>query len=151
LGSYGEQGQHWDVISFNFGHWDDGNDKATYQADLEYIVEQLEKTGARLIWVTTCPVPNGNPPVGELMGDGRAPGRKVGVMEKYLNPWAEEVIARHPQITVCDQWQFVKDREGDIYRDWWKGDDIHFEGEPAHALGRFLAEHVEDVMSGSVR
>ncbi|GAF93872.1 unnamed protein product, partial [marine sediment metagenome] len=103
--------------------------------------QQLKKTGAKLIWVTTCPVPNGYEPAGDLNGS-KAPGRTAGVMKKYLNPWAAEVIAKHPEITVVDQWQFVKDHENDIYKDWWNTKDVHFKGEPAAALGRLLGQHV---------
>ena len=55
-------GRHWGVISFNHGHWDSKNDKASYQENLEKIITELKKTQAKLIWVTTCPVPNGFPP-----------------------------------------------------------------------------------------
>lgn len=145
LGAHEEQGRHWDVVSFNFGHWDAGNTKETYQANLEAVVRQLRKTGAKLIWVTTCPVPNGFPPAGDLTKEGRAPRRTSGVMEKFLNPWALDVMKRHPEITICDQWQFVKGHENDVYKDWWAAKNVHFGGQTADALGRFLAEHVEKV------
>ena len=142
LGGFKQSSRHWDVISFNFGHWDAGNDKTTYQYNLEAVIKELKKTGAELIWATTCPVPRGFPPAGELTQQGKAPRRTSGVMEKYLNPWALEVIGRHPKISVCDQWQFVKDHEGDIYKEWWAGKNVHFGGAAADALGRFLADHV---------
>ena len=146
LGAHGEKGRHWDVISFNHGHWDSSSTKASYQGNLEAIIEELKKTRAKLVWVTTCPVPGGNDPVGEVGEDGRAPGRKAGVMEKYLNPWALEVIQRHPEISVCDQWQFVKEGENGLFKDWWEQDDVHFGGEQARALGEFLARHIERVI-----
>ena len=59
--------------------------------------------------------------------------------------WALEVIKRHPQITVCDQWQFVKDRQDELYKKWWAGKNVHFGGEQASALGRMLADHVRRV------
>lgn len=142
LGGYREDGRHWDVISFNFGHWDAGNTKASYQANLEKIIAQLKDTGARLIWVTTCPVPDGYEPAGPLDKDGKAPGRTAGVMKKYLNPWALEVVRRHPDISICDQWQFCRDHRDGAFKEWWAGRNVHFKGKPADALGRFLAEHV---------
>ena len=146
MGAFDQPGRHWDVISFNFGHWDAGSDKATYQSNLEAVIAQLKKSGARLIWITTCPVPRGTPVAEGLDEDGRASGRKTGVMEKYLNPWALEVMQRHPEITICDQWQFVKDHEKDLYETWWKGDNVHFSGKMADALGIFLGEQVAKVM-----
>lgn len=142
LGAYQAKGRNWDVISFNFGHWDAGNDKATYQSNLEAVIKELIKTKAKLIWVTTCPVPKGFPSAGALTEDGRAPRRTSGVMKKYLNPWALEVVQRYPQISICDQWQFAKDREADLYRNWWAGKNVHFAGEAAKALGNILADHV---------
>ena len=64
-------------------------------------------------------------------------------MQKYLNPWAAEVMARHPEISICDQWKFVKDNQGGLFTDWWAGKNVHFGGETADALGKFLGEHLE--------
>lgn len=141
LGAHETKGRHWDVISFNFGHWDAGNSKDVYQKNLEAVIAELKKTGAALIWVTTCPVPDGCGEAGDLKPDGRAPGRKAGVMAKYLNPWAAAVMKRHPEIATCDQWQYVKDNPGGPYTEWWKGANVHFGAEPAAALGRLLAKH----------
>jgi hypothetical protein len=55
-------------------------------------------------------------------------------------------MKRHPQISICDQWQYCEDSENGIYKDWWTGKNVHFKGEPADKLGRFLAEHVLKVM-----
>jgi len=145
LGAYNQPNRDWDVISFNHGHWDSGNDKASYQENLEKIIAELKKTKAKLIWVTTCPVPNGYPPAGGLSKEARAPGRTSGVMKKYLNPWALEVMKSHPEISICDQWQFVKENGDGLYKDFWVGKNVHFGGEPANKLGEFLGKHVLDV------
>ena len=71
----------WDVIHFNWGlhdlkHWKDGrmdpagpqvNDLAAYEKNLREIVAQLKKTGAKLIFATTTPVPEGSS--GRVTGD----------------------------------------------------------------------------------
>ena len=106
------------------------------------MIKQLLPTGAKLIWVTTCPVPNGFEKAGPLSPDGKTPGRTSDMMEKYLNPWAAEVVARYPQISVCDQWQLVKDGADGLYREWWPGTDVHFSGERTAALGRLPADSV---------
>src|ERR1041384_4295730 len=64
--------QPWDVIHFNFGLHDikimeDGEHQVflqDYENNLRTILERLKKTGARLIWATTTPVPDAkvNPP-----------------------------------------------------------------------------------------
>jgi hypothetical protein len=59
--------KHWDVIHFNFGLHDlkrmsDGKQQVSpeaYERYLRLIVERLKKTGAKLIWATTTPVPEG--------------------------------------------------------------------------------------------
>ena len=146
LGAYDQPGRHWDVISFNHGHWDAKNDKETYQANLAKVITQLKKTGAKLIWVTTCPVPNGYPEASDLDASGKAPGRTAGVMKKSLNPRALEVVKRHPEISICDQWQFTKDNKTKLYKDWWDSKNVHFKGVQADSLGEFLGKHVENKM-----
>ena len=74
----------WDVIHFNFGLHDlkyldaagkyvppdQGKQVATladYEAHLRTIVARLQKTGARLVWASTTPVPDGS--LGRVQGD----------------------------------------------------------------------------------
>lgn len=71
----------WDVIHFNWGlhdlkHWKDGkldpggpqvNPVEQYEKNLHEIVERLKKTGAKLIFATTTPVPEGT--VGRVAKD----------------------------------------------------------------------------------
>src|SRR3954451_20838131 len=62
----------WDVIHFNWGLHDlkvtpDGGRQVpleTYETNLAALVARLQKTGARLIWANTTPVPDApqNPP-----------------------------------------------------------------------------------------
>ncbi|MHB1078490.1 MAG: SGNH/GDSL hydrolase family protein [Prosthecobacter sp.] len=71
----------WDVIHFNWGIHDlkympDGKrqvEPADYEANLRSLVAALKKTGAKLIWATTTPIPEGelNPP------------RKFGQVKEY--------------------------------------------------------------------
>jgi acyl-CoA thioesterase-1 len=57
----------WDVIHFNFGlhdlkRLDDGKHQIpldSYERYLRLIVQRLKRTGARLIWASTTPVPEG--------------------------------------------------------------------------------------------
>ena len=82
----------WDVIHFNWGIHDlkympDGKrqvEPADYEANLRSLVATLKKTGARLIWATTTPIPEGelNPP------------RKFGQVKEY-NDIAARVMAEN--------------------------------------------------------
>lgn len=89
----------WDVIHFNWGLHDlkyaddrgnlvpveQGTQQvpiAQYEKNLEELVARLQKTGAKLIWASTTPVPQG--------AQGRVPGDEV----KY-NAAAKRVMDRH--------------------------------------------------------
>lgn len=156
LGAYDQPGLDWDVISFNFGHWDSQNTKQQYQSDLEKVIAELNKTKAKLIFVTTTPIPGGYPEPAEIGDDGRASGRAQKTMEKFINPWALEVMARHPEIKICDQHSLIKSEK--FYATWMakagfidkaiRNDygDLHIGGLLAEPAGRQLARRVLDVL-----
>ena len=48
----------WDVVHFNFGIHDRATPPKDYAARLEQIAERLQKTGAKVIWATTTPIPD---------------------------------------------------------------------------------------------
>lgn len=48
----------WDLIHFNFGIHDKNTPIADYTQRLEQLIERMKKTGAKLIWATTTPVPD---------------------------------------------------------------------------------------------
>ena len=47
----------WDVVHFNFGIHDHATPLADYEDRLEKIVARLQKTGAKLVWASTTPIP----------------------------------------------------------------------------------------------
>jgi lysophospholipase L1-like esterase len=52
---------HWDVIHFNFGIHDRATPVADYTLRLEQLVERMQKTGAKLVWASTTPIPDDPP------------------------------------------------------------------------------------------
>jgi hypothetical protein len=156
LGAYDQPGLGWDAISFNFGHWDSGNTKEKYQSDLETVIAALKKTKAKLIFVTTTPIPRGYPAPGELSKDGNAPGRAQETMQRFINPWALDVMARHPDIEICDQHAMISNEK--FYETWMEKagfhnkdennpyGDLHIGGILAEPAGRQLARKVLDVL-----
>lgn len=48
----------WDVIHFNFGIHDRNTPLAEYSQRLEQLVERMQKTGAKLVWASTTPIPD---------------------------------------------------------------------------------------------
>ena len=156
LGAYDQPGLGWDVISFNFGQWDSANTKSKYQADMEKVISELKKTKAKLIFVTTTPIPGGYPEPGELGPDEKATGRVQKTMERFINPWALEVIRRHPKIEICDQHALILNEQ--FYSVWLnkagfieRGEnnpfgDLHIGGLLGEPVGRQLARKVLDIL-----
>jgi acyl-CoA thioesterase-1 len=48
----------WDLIHFNFGIHDRNTPIADYTQRLEQLVDRMKKTGAKLIWASTTPIPD---------------------------------------------------------------------------------------------
>ena len=156
LGAYDEPGLQWDVISFNFGHWDSKNTQEEYQAGLEAVISELKKTKAKLVFVTTTPIPRGYPGPEDLQRDGRAPGRVQQTMSRFINPWALEVMDKYPEIGICDQHALLTHEQ--FYATWMQAagtvgkskknsyGDLHIGGILAEPAGRMLARRVLDIL-----
>ena len=82
----------WDAIHFNFGIHDRKTDAAVYAANLEQIVTELEKTGAKLIWARSTPV----------LTPTNAEGYTPEICAQ-LNQTADGVMQRHhiPEDDLC--------------------------------------------------
>lgn len=126
----------WDVIHFNWGLHDlkylgpQGQNLADpmakdshqqvpldeYEANLRKLVARLKKTGARLIWRSTTPVPEG------------ARGRVAGDSVKY-NAVAKKIMDEHG-IAIDDQYSFAMQRLDRIQRKA----DVHFTPEGSKTL-----------------
>jgi len=147
----GKNGQ-WDLIHFNWGLWDlcyrnpksknQGNrDKVNgtlthtpevYAANLEIIVQSLEKTGATLIFATTTPVP-----AGEL-------GRKVGDDQIY-NRAALAVMKKHGVLTN----DLHAVMEGRMEKFGKKAGDVHFTAEGSELLAKKVATAISVALASA--
>ena len=131
----------WDVIHFNWGlhdlkyisakggltDVDKGKQQVPigqYEANLEKLVLRLKKTGAKLIWASTTPVPEG--------AKGRVPGDEV----KY-NAVAKKVMERHG-VALNDLYAFAKPRLKDIQLPA----NVHFKPEGSKALAEQVAKNI---------
>ncbi|OPZ22109.1 MAG: GDSL-like Lipase/Acylhydrolase [candidate division BRC1 bacterium ADurb.BinA364] len=140
----------WDVIHFNWGLHDlkflDAQGKLAspesgtkvasleqYRANLEQIVERLEKTGAKLIWASTTPVPEG--------AEGRIPGD-----EANYNAVAKEVMDAHG-VAIDDLWAFASPRLKEIQREA----NVHFTEEGSQALAEQVAGSILRVLGNSAQ
>ena len=128
----------WDVIHFNFGLHDlkylgpkgqnladpkaEGSHQqvpiADYEKHLRAMVARMEKTGARLIWRSTTPVPPG------------AKGRVVGDSVKY-NAVAAKIM-KERKIAIDDMYSFTMPRLKEIMRPA----NVHFTPAGSKALAK---------------
>lgn len=121
---------HWDVIHFNWGlhdlkyMFDDQPqvDLAQYERNLDRLVTRMRKTGARLIWASTTPVPS------LRVSPKRIPSDVV----RY-NEAAARVMKRQG-VTTNDLYSLARKRLQEIQRP----DNVHF----TDAGSRALAEQV---------
>jgi hypothetical protein len=131
----------WDVIHFNFGLHDlkfiDGQGKNTspdkgrvqvsaadYEKNLETIVTRMKKTGAKLIFATTTPVPPGEPQ--RIKGD-----------ERNYNDIARRVMQKHG-VAIDDLAAFCEPRLAELQRPA----NVHFTPEGSKQLATQVAASI---------
>ena len=115
----------WDVIHFNFGIHDRATPAADYVKRLEEIVVRLEKTGAKLIWASTTPIPD-NPAQKQTA---------VSIVEK--NALAAEVMKKHG-IPTDDLFGAMIPR----LKEFQPPLDVHFTGAGYDFLGATVGEAI---------
>jgi lysophospholipase L1-like esterase len=115
----------WDVIHFNFGIHDRATPAADYVKRLEEIVTRLEKTGAKLIWASTTPIPD-NPAQKQTA---------QSVVEK--NALAAEIMRKHG-IPTDDLFGAMTPR----LKEFQPPLDVHFTGAGYDFLGARVGEAV---------
>ena len=129
----------WKVITFNFGLHDlkimeNGEHQvglAQYEKNMDAIATRLEKTGARLLFVTTTPVPEGK------LNPLRKPGDEV-----LFNEAALRVMKSH-KIPVVDLYGFAKPRLAQIQTPA----NVHFTKEGSAMLAEVVAKAIEEQLS----
>lgn len=144
----GGEGKKWDVIHFNWGLHDlkymskDGSNLADpnsedshqqvppieYEKNMRKLVERLQKTGAKLIWRNTTPVPKG------------AKGRVVGDSAKYNKIAAK--IMEEKGIPTDDQYSFCMERLEKIQ----KPANVHFTPGGSKALAEQAVKAIEKAL-----
>jgi lysophospholipase L1-like esterase len=135
----------WDVIHFNFGlhdvrHFDDQGkatdaDKghrqvsdADYEKNLDLLVARMKKTGAKLIFATTTPVPAGSP--GRIQGD-----------EVKYNEIARRVMQKYG-VAINDLHAFALPRLAEIQLPA----NVHFKPEGSKQLAGQVAASILNVL-----
>lgn len=141
----GGEGKKWDVIHFNWGLHDlkylgpNGKNLADpkaetskpqvspedYEKNLRELVKRLKKTGARLIWRNTTPVPEG------------ARGRVPGDSAKY-NAIAAKIM-KQEGVEIHDLYSFALKNADQIQRKA----DVHYTREGSKALAREVVKAID--------
>ena len=131
----------WDVIHFNWGIHDlkfmpDGRrqvEPADYEKNLRELVAKLKATGAKLIWATITPIPDG-----ELQ-----PGRRFGDEAEY-NAIARKVMEAN-SIRINDLNTYMTPQLGKMQ----KSRDVHYTDEGSAFLAKKVAAEIEAVLPKS--
>ena len=129
----------WDVIHFNWGLHDFKNiggenqvDANAYKKNLNTLVARLKKTGAKLIWASTTPVPEG-------AGNGRLDAEAV-----QYNAIAAAIMKAN-KIPTNDLYTFVKTHKNQkLQRDR----NVHFTPEGSEALAGEVAKAIKTALAG---
>jgi acyl-CoA thioesterase-1 len=128
---------HWDVIHFNFGLHDAKYQSATelrttldeYAGNLQTLIDQMKKSGDKLIFATTTPVPK----------DGKlSPGRVFDDIPTR-NEVARKVMTKNG-VAIDDLYTVVKNAPPEIGRE----NDVHFTPEGYVVLGKAVAASIAE-------
>ncbi len=126
----------WDVIHFNWGLHDlkyIGGKKQVpldeYEKNLRKLVERLKKTGAKLIWCSTTPVPKGCSP----------PRKNEDVLE--YNAVAKKIMDEN-KIEIDDLYEFAMPQLEKIQRPA----NVHFSPEGSKILAGKVAESISKAL-----
>ncbi len=128
----------WDVIHFNWGLHDLKMDNSgthqvplqKYKQHLSALVLRLKKTGAKLIWASTTPVPQGKV----------RPPRKDSDVIAY-NEAAEDIMELH-NVAIDDLYTFAKARLKEIQRPL----NVHFTKSGSRELAKAVSASIEKAL-----
>ena len=119
----------WDVIHFNFGIHDRGTAIPEYTQRLEQLVERMKKTGAKLVWASTTPIPD-DPPKKQSA---------ASIVERNLA--AAEVMKKHG-VAIDDLFADITPQLQKLQNP----NDVHFNAAGYDFLGSRVAAAIEAAM-----
>jgi lysophospholipase L1-like esterase len=120
----------WDIIHFNFGIHDRNTPVAEYAQRLQQLVDRMEKTGTKLVWASTTPIPD-------------APSKKqtaASIVER--NEAAAAIMAKH-NIAIDDLFTAVTPHLERLQNP----NDVHFNAAGYEFLGKRVAESIKEAVS----
>lgn len=115
----------WDVIHFNFGIHDRSTPVADYTQRLEQLIERMRKTGAKIVWASTTPIPD-DPPKKQTA---------ASIVER--NAAAAEVMKKHG-VVIDDLFAAITPHLADMQNP----NDVHFNAKGYDFLGETVGRAI---------
>ena len=120
----------WDLIHFNFGIHDRNTPIADYTQRLEQLIQRMQKTGAKLVWASTTPIPD-------------APAKKQTAASTVERNKAAAELMRQHGVATNDLFNAVTPHLAEMQNP----NDVHFNGKGYDFLGKTVAIAVEAQLS----
>jgi hypothetical protein len=119
----------WDLIHFNFGIHDRNTPVAEYSRRLEQLVERMKKTGAKLVWASTTPIPD----------DPAKKQTAASIVER--NKAAAVIMLKHG-VAIDDLFTAITPHLEEMQNPR----DVHFNAAGYEFLGQRVAEAIVEVL-----
>ncbi len=119
----------WEVIHFNFGIHDRNTPVDDYQQRLKQLVKRMQKTGAKLVWASTTPIPD----------DPTKKQTAASIVER--NAIAAQVMKTH-QVVINDLFIAVTPHLEKLQNP----NDVHFNAAGYEFLGQRVAEAITQAL-----
>lgn len=120
----------WDVIHFNFGIHDRATPLADYTQRLTTLVERMKKTGAKVIWASTTPIPD----------DAAHKQTAASIVER--NQAAAEVMAKEG-VPTDDLFAAITPHLAEMQNP----NDVHFNTQGYDFLGKTVATSIQKALT----
>lgn len=139
LGPYRQPDYQWDVIVFNFGLGDLNTEASTYRAAFNSVLSQLRATKAKLIWLSTAPLPNA------WEANSAGTGKKMSLPDaqtkiKELNSIAAGEIAASSDIQAIDLSGAIESELQTRFANWSAGRSPMLSREQSELVAKKLAQ-----------
>lgn len=115
----------WDLIHFNFGIHDRNTPPADYRRRLEQLIQRMRRTGAKLVWASTTPIPDD-------------PAKKQTAASIVERNEAAAALMRSHDIAIDDLFTAVTPRLKELQNP----NDVHFNGPGYDFLGAQVAAFI---------
>lgn len=119
----------WDVIHFNFGIHDRATPLPDYTQRLEQLIERMQKTGAKVIWASTTPIP-----------DDTAKKQTAASIVEH-NAVAAELMQKH-RVPTDDLFTAITPHLAEMQNP----NDVHFNAAGYDFLGQQVAASIEKAL-----